>query len=571
MEPLRTLRQCLIDTELAHLRVIARLWGLEVEAKRPLEIAAELAEALADPAHAAGLWEGLPDGERVTLMALLDAGGLMPAAAFTRRFGEIRAMGPGRLEREMPWRDPISPAEGLWYRGLIYEGFAGEGGETYPVFFVPAELQAALPVGVEGVPAAIRLAPASSPAHCRASGDLLLDDLTTALAYVHNETVHPPTDAPGTWPEGAQQALIHQLRDPDAERLAFILHLIGHLGWTRLDDEGRLRLVAGPVTAWLQGTAAESRAALLSAWREMTNWNELWRLPSLQPDDTGTWRNDPTLARAALLDYLAALTPGRWGRIADFIGAIKATDPDFQRPGGDYEAWYIRDAASGAYLTGFESWDQVEGALLRALLTGPAWWLGLVELGGETEGGPPEVFRPLLVERPGPVDVPSSVVRADLTVTMPAARRFERFQLARVADLVSAGDLYVHRLTPASLSRGRRQKIDAAKVLGFLDGLSDAPLPQSVRSSLTRWAERGTEVWLERTVLLRVASEAVLQEILASPKASRYVGQVTGPTAAVVAEKDWSKLVDTLAELGLLAELVDIRTPLHLSGSCSTL
>ena len=66
---------------------------------------------------------------------------------------------------------------------------------------------------------------------------------------------------------------------------------------------------------------------------------------------------------------------GEWVSVADFIDAVKATDPDFQRPGGDYESWYIRDAGSGAYLTGFESWDRVEGELLRALLTGPARWL----------------------------------------------------------------------------------------------------------------------------------------------------------------------------------------------------
>lgn len=556
MKPMRTLRQCLIDTELTHLRVIARLWGLDVKTTRLLEVAAELAEALADPQHAAHTWEALPPDQRVALAALLEAGGVMSTATFRRRFGQIRPMGPGRLEREMPWRTPISPAEGLWYRGLIYEGFAGEGSATYAVFVVPPELQAALPVSAEASGSTIQPEPALPPAHRRSAGDLLLDDVTSVLAFVHNETVHPRADALHAWSEQVEQALRRELRDPDVERLALTLHLINWLDWTRLDDGGRLRLVAEPVMSWLQGAAIESRAALVNAWREMTNWNELWRLPSLQPDDTGTWRNDPTLARATLLRHLAALTPGRWVKISDFMGAIKSNDPDFQRPGGDYGDWYIRDAASGAYLSGFESWDQVEGALLRALLTGAAWWLSLVELGGPAAGDPPEVFCPLPESPPG-ADPPPPVVHPDLTIAMPSGRRFERFQLARVADMVQAGTPYVYRLTPASLHRARKQHISPAQVLEFLDGLNDAPLPKTVRSSLTRWGERGTEVWLERTVLFRTTDEATLQQILAAPTTSRYLGRVVGPTAAVVAEKDWPGLVAALAALGFLAKIVD--------------
>jgi hypothetical protein len=547
----------LIDLDLARLRVIARLWGLEVQATRPREVAARLAEALADPSHAADTYTTLPGDVRAALTALLDAGGLMPAAIFTRRFGEIRPMGPGRLERERPWHDPVGPAEGLWYRGLIYEGFAGEAGETYPVYFVPDELRAALPLDVEAAPDTLQLEALPPPAHYRVAGDLFLDDVTTVLAFVHNATVQPLPDAPHTWPEEARQALVRGLRDPGAERLAFILHLLDHLGWTRLHDDGHLRLAAGPVTAWLKETGT-SRAALVSAWREMTAWNELWRLPSLQPDDTGTWRNDPALARSALLRHLGALAPGRWVSISAFIGAIKATAPDFQRPDGDYETWYIRDAASGAYLTGFESWDAVEGALLRALLTGPAWWLGLIELGGETESSPPGVLRPA-PEAPSLPSPPPAVVHPDLRITMPSARRFERFQLARVADLIAVDEDYVYGLTPASLERARQQKISDERVLSFLEGLNDAPLPQGVRSSVKRWARQGTEVWLERALLLRVSDKEVLEQILAAPQTRRYVGRVVGPTAAIVAEDDWPRLTVALTELGLMAESIGVQ------------
>jgi hypothetical protein len=244
-------------------------------------------------------------------------------------------------------------------------------------------------------------------------------------------------------------------------------------------------------------------------------------------------------------------------QLTDFIRAVKATDPDFQRPGGDYESGYIRDSASGEFLSGFESWDRVEGVLLRALLLGPAWWLGVVELGSEEKDGPRDVLRAVLASKTDPASEPSlAVIHPTLTVTMPAQRRFERFQLARVADLVSVGDAFVYRLTPASLARARQQHIDLERVLSFLQGLNETPLPRAVRSSLTRWAERGTEVWLKRTVLLRVSDEEVMGQITASPRTKRFIVDVVGPTTATVAEKDWESLLVALAELGFLTEEV---------------
>jgi hypothetical protein len=554
---LRTLRQCLIDTELARLRAIARLWGLEITVQRPLEIASELNEALTDPAQAAEIWQALPDSQRAALSALVQAGGHMPVAAFTRRFGEIRPMGPGRLERESPWRNPASPAEGLWFRGLIFEGFAEEANETFPVFFIPSELQAALPAKPGPWDGTLKLEQADPPAVSLAGDRALFDDLTSALIFLHNRVVRPRAGSPADWPDKSLQALLVEMRDRDPARLEFILHLIIGLGWARVSEERRLRLVPEPVIHWLQAAAPESYQTLVEGWRELDEWRELWRLTTLEPDETGTWKNDPRLARAALLRYLEGLEPGRWVRIEAFVVAVKQQDPDFQRPGGDYETWYVRDGSTGAYLKGFDSWDRVEGALLRALLLGPAFWLGLVELGEVEKGAPPELFR----VRPSTAKTepaPPPEVHKDLTIAMPLGRRYERFQLARVADLARVDDLYLYRLTPSALERARAQRIDLEKILSFLDGLTMVPLPEGVRAVLTRWDERSTEVWLERTVILRVTDEPLLQQIVQNPRTRRFIRRVIGPTAALVVEEEWPQLLADLAEMGLLAELVGI-------------
>jgi hypothetical protein len=554
MQPLPTLKQCLLDTEVVRLRLIARLWGLEVTAGSALDMAEELTRALADPQHAADVWQSLPEIEREALTALIEAGGRMPAAAFKRRFGEIRPMGPGRLEREAPWRNPASATEGLWYRGLLYVGFDEIENGTYPIVFVPEELQAVLPVEVEPAAEAIQVPATEPPGFASFDGDMLLHDVTTALAFVHNQVVRLQGDARTEWPERAVQSLAEQLRDANWERQVFMLHLIDALGWTRLAERDRLRLVAEPVTTWLRQSIDESRQALVRGWLAMMHWNELWRLTQLRPEATGNWHTDPTLARNAFMRHLDTLPPGQWVRIDEFCAAIKSVDPDFLRPDGDYEAWYVQDSQTGAYLKGFESWDAVEGQLLHVLLVGPARWLGLVELGGDVDDPEPDAFR-VKAFTLSPPELPAPVVRPDLTVTLPADRRYERFQLARIAELEQADETFRYRITPAALERARRQHIQVEKALDFLEELSEEPLPAPVRASLLRWQERGTEAWLERKLVLRVAAETTMQQIMATSKASRHIKQLLTPTLALVEEEDWSPLVGALAEMGLLAEV----------------
>ena len=59
--------------------------------------------------------------------------------------------------------------------------------------------------------------------------------------------------------------------------------------------------------------------------------------------------------------------------------AVHQQQPDFQRPAGDYDSWFLRDQQSGEFLRGFEHWDEVDGALLRYLICGPLHWLGGVD------------------------------------------------------------------------------------------------------------------------------------------------------------------------------------------------
>src|SRR5512134_50967 len=114
---MRRLKSCLIDEPLPRLTAIADTWDIGLEAASVAEMAEALAKHMLDPDAAARGREALPVGARKALDALVSANGRMPAAAFERRYGTLRPMGPGRIERERPWLSPANPTEVLWYRG----------------------------------------------------------------------------------------------------------------------------------------------------------------------------------------------------------------------------------------------------------------------------------------------------------------------------------------------------------------------------------------------------------------------------------------------------------------------
>ena len=561
MRVMRSLHQCLLDIHLVRLEVIARFWNVELTTNRQREVATQLSEAMAVPETVLDAWNALPEDQRQTLEALLVAGGRKPLRAYTRQWGEIRTMGPGRMEREQPWRAPISPVEGLWYKGFISRAFDQEGEETYEFAFVPPELQVHLPA-LPTVPSSITLESVSASIEPHSAGDFFLDDACTLLTYLQNEQLRRSFDE--SWPAHHKARLIQQLRDPDPARLALLHHLTQSLGWLRVTDSLLLRPEPGRVTTWLQSSAIQQRWALAEAWRDDPTWNDLFQVPSLQPVDTGAWRNDPLLARMAIVGHLGACTPATWYEISGFIAAVKQADADFQRPAGDYTTWYIRSGASSAYLSGFESWDEVEGALIHYLITGPLAWLGLVDLGTDTMHEPVTAFRLTpagaafvgLTRPPSESEPVSLTLRPDFTVRVPATQRYDRFQVARVADWVCSGDEYVYRLTPASLKRARRHGIPVTRVLEFLVQVTGSPTPRSVEAALTRWEARGTEAWLEPALVLRLSSEELLAQLISSPHTRRFIREPIGPTAALVNERDWPRLVVALGEMGLMTDAI---------------
>src|SRR5690606_14156567 len=174
-----------------------------------------------------------------------------------------------------------------------------------------------------------------------------------------------------------EQRLLSHLLVDDISRLQF---MIGVGISTHLIEvqSGKLYPHSTELAHWLRGKRSAQLKALVDAWLDSESFQEVWHTPGLYAE-TG-WSYDAADARKAVLTILHHSTPRQeWWRIDDFIDLVKETNPNFQRAGGDYDSWYIKED-DGEYLKGLNSWAAVEAAVLSFYLTGPMHWLGLMDI-----------------------------------------------------------------------------------------------------------------------------------------------------------------------------------------------
>lgn len=572
------LERVLIDYDLGLLRTVAELWGLELTAPTQREAAGLLARRLLEPERLAAGLAGLPAEARAALEALQSAGGRWPRGRFAREHGEVRAMGPARRGREQPWRHDPTAAEALWYRGLTAHAFFESEAGPQEFTFIPDDLLKALPA-----PPARRAArrptsasppghPAEAPPGERAGAFQLADDISTLLAYAQ---IVPLRLEPGTLTTRQPAAVRRFLHAPEALDLAFQLAI-----QLQLLVGAPLRPDPGSARAFLEQSRLAQTQALAAAWHTSADWNDLRRLPGLQFEGQA-WRNDPVQARDAILDLLAAVPAGTWWSVDSFVAAVKQRAPDFQRPAGDYDSWYIRDAETGAYLRGFEQWDRLDGALVRWYLEGPLHWLGLTDLSAPQPAAEPARRRSLRRAGPGAaafrltpagaaflghadwLAVPAAAaathvhIGLDGVLAVPAGLApYQRFRVARVTQWLGLeGDRYTYRLAPRALRRAHGQGVELGRIIDFLREVAAEPgLPPTVLTALQRWSRSGAEAGVQDMVVLRVKNAEMLEMLRRTPRLQAHLGRPLGPTAVEVRRGDADRVRAALAEMGILAD-----------------
>lgn len=565
-----TLAQTFANYDFELIKVIAAKWDVDLGRGKDARAAGEkLAAGMLDQAKAEQAWAALDDQQRGAVQSLLQSGGKYIAALFTRMFGEIRQVGPGKLEREKIHLNPASVAEALYYRGLISTGFEPGKQGTQPITYVPTDLMPLLPAkqtGYKVEPEAVRSEPVVTnvpqPDNIKPAETQIVDDLTTLLAYLRIVDT-----------EIGDDGIL-----PDADRAQLKPYLLGSIAPARsalmIALARDLNLVAGAplkpngleAKKWLELHRPAQLQRLVETWQRTTRYNELHFVPGLKLEP-GQSQNDPLLARQTILTYLESVPSNGWWNVDELISAVKEDEPDFQRPNGDYDSWYIRETSSGKYLKGIDTWDQVDGAHLRFIITGVMNGLGLIDTASNGTAARLTVYGRAALEigeypKPAADDTTAKIsIQPNGEISVPRHfSRFERFQLARFTqwlDATGPSEPFLYRVCVEGLAIAEVQQINAEKITSFLKRASDGLVPPEVTLLIDSWGKggAGSAATISRPVLLQLSSPDALNDIMKAPDVRRYLGARIGENTVVVQPDKWEALVTALGTVGIVVNV----------------
>ena len=541
----------LLKQDIGYLRIIAELWGLELDSKNVDAAREKLTVSLLDPNLLAELIDSLPPEADSAITALVNVGGRIPWPTFTRKFGDIREAGAGKRDRTKLHLNPTSAAEILYYRGLLARSFFDTEKGPQEFAYIPDDLLALLNREEQEDKKEEKrdnLAPLGRPASPGEKGketlanDFILDDATTLLAATRM----------GHTLESKSLIL-------DTRQLS--------VGLQNLLNTAKLLKNNVPQTeavkAFLEASRNDALKMLQEAWMESQSFNELRLMPGIICE--GEWKNDPQETREFLLNLLSDIPPDKWWSLNAFIRDVKMKYADFQRPAGDYDSWFIKRASDGQYLRGFEHWDEVDGALVQFFITDILHWLGQVDLSMAEGAKEPTAFRIRSnVEnqksdvRPSTFDESGKLhISSQGKISIPRlSPRVVRYQVSRFCEWEEhKEDVYRYRVTTNSLAKAKEQGLKVEHLLALLGRHSEAGIPPAIIKALKRWEVNGTEARVQTQVVLRVSRPEILEEMRKS-KAAKYLGEVLSPTTVIVKSGAIQKVMDALTELGLLTEVL---------------
>ena len=309
---------------------------------------------------------------------------------------------------------------------------------------------------------------------------------------------------------------------------------------------------------WSRSPQERTRAAF-EAWRDGDAWNEL-RIPKMTygSDHRKPAPKELQAARKILLDQIKMHGAHTWVTLETLHNEMRLTHYEFLFPRFGRQQYYnpyranestpyyqtnntysitykdIKDEASG--------WEMVEAAILTHMVSGPLFWLGLVDLGSDKKDAPATMFR---LNETGAwlLDLQSAVTFSHEGGRVVVQPNFQIVAMEPIADNVlmtldafaqfEGGDnALTYRLARESVYRGQRNGWDAARIITFLEEMAQMPLPQNVRRSLEEWQTQHERITIRRNVpLLQADAPATLDGLFAHETAQW--GQRAAPHIAL--------------------------------------
>ncbi len=521
--------------------IIAR-WGFELPAELTVRDLQEFSETAVKEGVLLEIVQTLPADARVCLLDLLKKGGKMPWSQFSRVYGDIRVMGAGKRERLHPERKPVNASEVLWYSGLIGKAFFKTKPEPIEFAYVPDEIFTLLKdsnVGhVKWVGKELVLLKGCS---IKRAQDYILDDLCTLLAGLRM---------------GFELDAILPMRGVFSR-----FELVQFLASMKLFQK-KTGLAIEAVQEHLTKPRLAAYYDVLQNWQQSRIIQDVLFIPKL---DFGKNPHIDFLAvRQRTLSIFKNIPVDTWWDLKEMIQDIKTTQPEFLRVAGDMKAWYVQNRDSGVSLSGFEHWDEVEGAFLVFFAEKILHGLGLCDLAVDRKSGKVLAFRWIearkaLLETPvlsqeeetGPF---YSLAQGNLFMS-PACSRSLRYQIARFCEWkgMRRGE-YQYQVTPASLQLAAGQGLQVNQFTALLKKHQTQQTAPGLLNALQRFEKNGGFARIHASILLRIEDAAVMRKIKQS-EVDKYIVEELNETTLLIDKKGIEHFQAKLTELGYLCDV----------------
>jgi hypothetical protein len=524
------LREGLDQIPVASLRRMAELHGLDPgDATTHAELVEAIVARLSDATYMRERLAELTPAEQRVLTAARRGG------------GEIR----GFLLQRLLGSEAPDAARVLTEPGLLFRTFAPIGPHRGEVFTAADEVLQLLPPTDQeedevGPPSAV-----DPPERAARRGSDPTFSIFTLLSLRQRQALDTSAGARASQLQSETEGWA---REPGGwewpERWSFLEHLCIALG---LVVDGRLASTAR--LPRLLSDRAQLASRLWQAYLRDRSWPELGRAGISHGDELAE-QADPTALRGSMVHELARLEPGHWLTLAELSGWLRRGAPTLVREHLDARAAVLHDPATGKSLFDDDGWALVEGPLLRYLVLGPLYWLGIIATDDTGERVAVTPLGGALVGQSGEA---------------PADRQAERcvwdgdaFQAPARADLgqLLRAERYLRLEYRAQISRYRLERGDVAAALqagGSVDecrrllvGLG-GPLPEAVEAGLAEAEAEFGALVLRPAVLLEARSAGELDALDPALFRSR-----PGPTVAEVPASQALAVAEELRRLGHL-------------------
>nr|MBC7245005.1 hypothetical protein [Chloroflexota bacterium] len=367
----------------------------------------------------------------------------------------------------------------------------------------------------------------------------------------------------------------------DVEEVEFLCHLLCDLELVS-GEKGYLLARPALMNDFLSNPKHRQYAWILQTYLSMQRWSELdmllradrrltlWRRPI--PFFTyEQFRFQLLRMRHILLRFLATAGEEGWCLLADMEAALRLLWPhfsailDIQRQTWLQNLWGLswRGDKRELKTENEQDWRAAQGGFLRALLTGPLFWLGFVELSrkdGELVAVRMHGLADWMWNRPSPapeelpLGEPVTIDEANLAIvvhpgTVPPQAHTLLGRIARLEEATPTRFVYRLDMRTAYATFERGELLD--DLLGTWEKVMPVPFPASLREALAEWWARYGQVRLyEGFALLELGDDIALLELEASTPLREYIVAKLSPRLVLVAEDAVDELLQAFTTKG---------------------